>query len=286
VNNLDKFSVLVNGLDHPEGVAWGPDGNLYAGGEAGQLYRIDLDAGTFSQVASTSGFLLGVALDGTGHAYACDMGRKEVVRIRLDDGTVETYSNGSSDIPARTPNWLVFDRKGELYFSDSGEWKEDDGLIYKVSSSGATAVWSKEPRRFTNGMALNPEETHLYVVESLLPGVSRVAINPDGSAGKREVVVELPGNVPDGVAFAEDGTLYIACYYPSRIYRVRPGSGDAELFAEDSEHVTLSSPCNLAFAGPNRDVLVASSLGRWHLASARLGVRGAALNYPTFNGQG
>ena len=26
-------------FDHPEAVAWGPDGNAYAGGEAGQLYR-------------------------------------------------------------------------------------------------------------------------------------------------------------------------------------------------------------------------------------------------------
>jgi gluconolactonase len=278
-NALDEFYFLVDGLDHPEGVAWGPDGILYAGGEAGQLYRVDIDKLSFDQIASTGGFLLGVALDGRGNANACDLGRKEVVRIGLDAGAVDVYSNGTAETPSRTPNWPVFDRSGNLYFSDSGAWKQHDGLVFKILPDGQTTVWSREAHHFTNGMALNPEETYLYIVESLLPGISRIAINDDGSAGEYEVVVRLDGNVPDGVAFAEDGTLFIACYYPSRIYRFTP-DGDLDLFAEDPEHVTLSSPCNLAFAGPNRDLLVASSLGRWHLAAANIGVRGAPLNYP------
>ena len=34
---------FVTGLDHPEGVAVARDGTLYAGGEAGQVYRISPD---------------------------------------------------------------------------------------------------------------------------------------------------------------------------------------------------------------------------------------------------
>ena len=41
--SLSQFTTLVDGLDHPEGVAWGTDGNWYAGGEAGQIYRITSD---------------------------------------------------------------------------------------------------------------------------------------------------------------------------------------------------------------------------------------------------
>ena len=37
------------GLDHPECVAWGCDGYAYAGGEAGQIYRIDIENGVFEQ---------------------------------------------------------------------------------------------------------------------------------------------------------------------------------------------------------------------------------------------
>ncbi len=56
---------LANGLDHPEGVCWSPAaGAVYAGGEAGQLYRFDLDGGPVETVATVpDGFLLGLAAD-------------------------------------------------------------------------------------------------------------------------------------------------------------------------------------------------------------------------------
>jgi hypothetical protein len=34
---LGALHVLATGLDHPEGITWGPDGRMYAGGEAGQV---------------------------------------------------------------------------------------------------------------------------------------------------------------------------------------------------------------------------------------------------------
>ena len=43
VCRLDGFTTFATGLDHPEGAAWGPDGRIYAGGEAGQIYAIGLD---------------------------------------------------------------------------------------------------------------------------------------------------------------------------------------------------------------------------------------------------
>ncbi len=59
----NDISVYVDGLDHPEGVAWGLDGYIYAGGEAGQLYRIDPRDPKPDIIALTGGFILGLALD-------------------------------------------------------------------------------------------------------------------------------------------------------------------------------------------------------------------------------
>ena len=38
---LDRFQIFADGLDHPEGLAFDADGALWAGGELGQIYRID-----------------------------------------------------------------------------------------------------------------------------------------------------------------------------------------------------------------------------------------------------
>jgi sugar lactone lactonase YvrE len=103
-----------------------------------------------------------------------------------------------------------------------------------------------------------------------------VAINPDGSAGAREVVVTLPETVPDGVAVDAEGHLYVCCYAPSRIYRAAPG-GTPEVFVDDWEAHTLSNPTNLAFGGERFDQLLVANLGRWNLTRIEAGVRGAPL---------
>jgi gluconolactonase len=38
--DLGEFSVAAEGLDHPEGLCVDAGGELYAGGEAGQVYRV------------------------------------------------------------------------------------------------------------------------------------------------------------------------------------------------------------------------------------------------------
>jgi len=37
---IDNIDVYAEGLDHPECIAVHPDGSVWAGGEAGQIYRI------------------------------------------------------------------------------------------------------------------------------------------------------------------------------------------------------------------------------------------------------
>jgi len=66
--NLLTLTNLGPILDHPEAVAWGPDGRIYAGGEDGQLYRLGLEDRSCEQVARVAGgFILGLAHDAAGN---------------------------------------------------------------------------------------------------------------------------------------------------------------------------------------------------------------------------
>ena len=88
--NRLTISVLPSGLDHPEGVAWGPDSRVYAGGEAGQVYRINLADNACEAYANTGGFVLGplsldpwsVRIVGAGRVA---MSRPSLVRISIEE---------------------------------------------------------------------------------------------------------------------------------------------------------------------------------------------------------
>jgi gluconolactonase len=259
---------LADGLDHPEGVCWSPDDQaVFAGGEAGQLYRIDLDGDPVGEVASVAGgFLLGLAVDADSNVYACEPNSGHVQRI-APDGTVEPYGDHLG-----SPNYPVFDAAGNLWVSDSGSWDEVAGGLMRIALGGATERVGG-PFRFANGLAIGDD--HLYMVESQMPGVARMPL----AGGDWETVVELPRTVPDGLAFDVEGGLWISCYQPNRIYRL-DRDGTLETILDDWTGEYVMTPTNMAFAGPDLDVLVLASLCGWAVKAIDPGVRGRPLERP------
>jgi gluconolactonase len=259
---------LVDGLDHPEGVAYDPDADVvWAGGEAGQIYRVELD-GSFEQVATAPGFVLGLAVDGRGRLVVCASA----------DGSVCLY-DGSEVRRVVTdlvqPNSPAFGPDGTLYVSTSGTWARDDGQVVRITVDGALETLTREVPCFTNGLAVSPDGRWLYVVESYDPRLSRI----DLGTGSVETVRRFEGTVLDGLACTADGGLLIACYRPDRIYHL-DRDGHAEIVAEDPQGTLLSAPTNVCFVGPELDRVVSANLGRWHLTLLDLGIRGAAPHRP------
>jgi sugar lactone lactonase YvrE len=271
VIGLEQASIFFDGttgeprLSHPECVAFDAHGAAWCGGDRGELYRIAPDGSAIEQVACTGGFTLGVALDGNGSLYSCDLAHGAVFRLDLASGALERFAEGM-----RTPNFPVVDvRRGVLYVSDSrdpagpGIWRAD-------LETGATELWHPGPLHFANGMALDPGGDALYVVETWAQRVVRIPL----AGGPPEPVVEGIERVPDGVALDVDGRLYISCYEPSRVYRFDPATGELEVLLDDPTAHVLCHPTNCAFRGTE---LFMANLGRWHLTRVDVGVEGASL---------
>lgn len=274
--SIDEVKIFADGLDHSECVAWHPDGSLWAGGEAGQVYRVDTD-GSIKEVANTGGFILGIAFSPDAQWLAiCDLKKKCVWKLDLSDFSLNVFTTGVSGHAINIPNFICFDRRGDFYLSESGAFREVSGKILKYRVSGEGSVWCEGPFNFANGMALDARQEFLYVVCSFLPGIERIRIEADGSAGKREIFATLPDTVPDGIAFDSEGALFVSCYAPNRIYRIKP-DGNIETLIDDWEAHTLCNPTNIAFGGDEFDSLFFANLGRWHIGVIRPGVRGLKL---------
>ncbi len=259
---------VADGLDHPECVCWCPSAEcLYAGGEHGQIYRVSRD-GTVALVTQfAGGFILGLAVDGDGIVYACDIGNRCIHRIR-PDGKAARYGPVIA-----YPNYPAFSADGRLYVTDSGVWTSDDGAILCIEPGGRATRLQTPPLMFPNGLAVH--EKWLYVVESTLPGVSRVPL----AGGERETVLVLDRAIPDGIAFDAHGGLWIGCWQPNLILRLAP-EGDLRIVADDWSGIEILTPNNLAFSGPDLSELAFPALGGNFIRAFRPGARGRPLHYP------
>ena len=274
---VDKISIFADGLDHPECVAVHPDGSVWAGGEAGQIYRVSEDATEIKEIANTGGFVLGIAFstDSTWLAV-CDLKNKCVWKLDLTTNKLEKFATGTDEENLSIPNYAVFDKAGKLYVSDSGAFRNVNGKIFCFDINGAGKIWHNGPFSFANGMALSKDEKYLYVVCTWLPGVERIQINNDGTAGEREILITLPETCPDGIAFDSEENLYVSCYAPNRIYKVSKQK-EVSILADDWEAHTLSNPTNIAFGGKDFKRLYTSNLGRWHISRMELDIAGIPL---------
>lgn len=276
---LEDLRIVANGLDHPEGIATGPDGELYAGGEAGQVYRIDRETQTAEEIANTGGFVLGLCHDSAGIIYACDMSsRGAVLRIDPASGQVSDYCATAGGQPLVTPNYPSFGADGTLWFTDSGteDMNIRDGRLIRVGPGGGDGeVVPLPPMHFPNGMCVGPDGA-VYVLETLTPRLSRI----DVDGGGIEVIADLPGTTPDGVALCADGSFLIACYYPFQVLRVPAGGGGFEIVLDDPVGIHLPMPTNISFFGAQLELAAIASLGGWAVRSIDFGLRGAPLHYP------
>ena len=274
--------VHIAGVDHPESIGIGPRGEAYTTGTGCQVYRLDLENNTPEQFATTAARCLGQAVDADGNLYAAHAGGEEVLKI-TPGGQISEYARGPGGRALVCANYPAFDQGGSMYLSESGDWSgEVSGSVLKIAPGGGDAeLWYPEAVDTPNAIALDAGERHLYFVETFGSSVSRIAINDDGSAGEFERVVHMPRHIPDGIAFDSEGRLWIACHRPDAIYVFDLKSKLLELFVSDWKGECLRGPTDIAFAGPNRDIMLAASLG--NLCVHRLddtGVAGQKLNHP------
>jgi gluconolactonase len=167
----------------------------------------------------------GLVLDSEGRLTLCEHGDRRITRLEKD-GKKTVLADKYQGKRFNSPNDLVFDSKGNLYFSDPPyglEKNYDDPAreldwcgVYRLAKDGTVTLLTKEMTR-PNGVALSPDEKTLYVANSdpKIAVWKKFAIGADGSLGKGEVFYDVtawvaqnkPG-LPDGLKVDVKGNLF------------------------------------------------------------------------------
>jgi gluconolactonase len=268
---IDRFEIFATGLDHPECIAFDRAGNLWAGGEAGQIYRID-PAGNVALIASIGGFTGGIAFSPNEELIACNPSQG---LVRVDaNGKWSRFASHAGARKMICPNFPVYDRRGNLYVTDSGQWKKQNGFLLRFAPDGSGEIVAG-PFGYANGLALSADGKRLFMVESNTDRILAFDLK-DGAVGEAKIFAEDAGRLPDGLALDAAGNLYIACYASDEILRIAPDETRVQL-AWDHHAILISRPTNIAFGGMDSDELYVSNFGRQTVARAKIGVKGQML---------
>jgi gluconolactonase len=213
-----KATLLATGLGFPEGPMVMGDGRVvFCDGNTGELLvYADASVRTY---ARTGGSPWGAVLGSDGAIYVAQGGNVPgsgdtsavpgIQRV-LPDGTVELLLSEVAGYPLYGPNDLAFGPDGRLWFTESGSEQDlrfevrSPGRLFAVGPPGAGEMALELPGVYPNGIAFDAQQ-RLYWTESQAHRVQRL------DDGKPVTFCQLPdSHVPDGMAFAADGRLFVA----------------------------------------------------------------------------
>ena len=183
-----KIEILADGFEWSEGPVWSSQLNsvLFSDVPENVIYSWNEDKGlgTFTRPIGYSGEVPnlkkagtnGLTIDADGNLIICMHGDRKITRLeKLNINRKVTLVNSFDGNLLNSPNDLVYDSKGNLYFTDppygllegdNDKLKEIEfNGVYKVSPNGDIEVLVKNLTR-PNGISISNDEKILYVANS------------------------------------------------------------------------------------------------------------------------
>jgi gluconolactonase len=158
----------------------------------------------------------GLSLDADGRLLYLAANDRAVMRLERD-GTRTVVADRYDGRRFNGPNDLAVHSNGSIYLTDS-VWGIRDGLanpdsqipfsgVYLIRGGTVTLLYSNadEPAGWPNGIALSPDERHLYL-NAGTQNILRYELAADGTLSKRTIFVAGEGS--DGMKVDALGNLY------------------------------------------------------------------------------
>lgn len=207
----------------------------------------------------------GLALDREGRLLICQHGDRALVRLERD-GSRTVLADRYNGVRLNGPNDLAVASDGSIYFTDIGVMpdKELPHAFYRWKDGVVQQLRTSVQGGFANGIALSPDEKHLYVAAARK--IVRFDLDvASGTISREHVLVDMtaekePGG-PDGFKVDTRGNLFFG------------GAGGLWITSPDGTHLgTIRNRrnTNLAFGdadGRGLYIMTFTGVARIRLAS-------------------
>ena len=259
-----KTEVIADPGGGPNGAAIGPDGALWICNNGGFKYN------------EINGLLVpGNCPD--------DYSGGRIERVDLATGKVERVLDTVEGQSLKGPNDLVFDRDGNLYFTDHGKTyprHRDLGGLFYLANGASEAKELDFHYTSPNGVGLSPDESVVYMADTMTGRLWAFELDAPGEVkqlspfNKGRVIATMPGlQYFDSLAVTAAGNVTVATILNGGITTITPEG--------EHSHVAFPDPfvTNICFGGEDmRDAWVTLS-GTGKLAKCRWAEPGLRLNY-------
>lgn len=196
----------------------------------------------------------GVAVNRAGEVFTVESTGKRVVKIVK--GQVTVLTEGSAAKPLLSPNDLILDAKGGIYFTDPGPRPVVPGrlvYVYYLPPGAKSPVMLDDKIARPNGITITNNGKTLLVDDTVGDTVFAYDIQPDGSVKNRRPFAKLQ-NIPAGQDSGADG---MAIDRDDRIY-VTTVTG-VQVFDKTGRYLGTipvpRQPSNVAFSGKDKRTL-------------------------------
>ena len=245
-----------------EGPVFDDQGNLYVTDiPFGRVFRI-APQGEWDLVAQWDGEPNGMKFLNAGQLLVTDY-KNGLVVLDVQSGQVRPYLERRNSERFKGMNDLVFDSKGNLYFTDQGQTGLHDptGRVYRLSPDGRLdMLLSNVPS--PNGIVLSNDERFLFVAATRGNCIWRMPLLTDGSVSKvGQFFTSYGPSGPDGLAMDARGRLLVANPGLAYIWVLGPRAEPEEVLTGPAG----ASITNLAFGGSERRTLFCTDSTHGHV---------------------